>query len=623
MQKAGQHHRVNIGESGTNGRRDKAIDEVAQAASNKHMWAHHLHEPKSFKQLCKTDPKSLSDKNIRRIRRKENATSVSTKRGHKDVDRRRGNVPPLNSNDDNQAQGADTHSASKRVNTGDTSDVANSTCHAEALAHAASTVQGDVNARQNRSPFDMEPAWAAYQRHLEGKTADNSETAEKADIIRQAANILRGADEVAQINWQEKFTQHAMGVQTHRSVLFHIEQIYASLEASKAEMVNASREVLLTYSDTSALQALITAADNTRPRGDSQRHEQALHALIDTILDNRPGSHKPDGEEQTHQILTPVAQIGEGQQDKGPGRPVVCTTQRSGTLSLPVCAGAETKCSYWDSQESDDENDETRDTEDDEIPFEPVDTANTCDTPPEEPCAIHIAGLWNKAHFLMTNGAAPALVSAVDTKALEMAASLWGFSSPNSVESMILKQQQCIPLLPCMVLLRAKFGELAYPGIAKAMWRYDVQGNSIMGIICDFRQIQGRYTSLQEAYLAWEVHYHELHAYSTVELRPSIDGIIRTFAVGMNYSHSQTEPWPSPANHATDMWQLLQCYCKVYFERLGQIILLWKAGWQLWKVRCKCSLSEDMKWWRGRPCGSRCGPASWHVVWRILTKHAR
>ena len=80
-----------------------------------------------------------------------------------------------------------------------------------------------------------------------------------------------------------------------------------------------------------------------------------------------------------------------------------------------------------------------------------------------------------------------------------------------------------------------------------------------MGITGDFRQIQGRYTSLQEAYLAWEVHYHELYAYSTVELWPSIDGIIQTFALGMNCSHSQTGPLPVPPNHATDMWQLLQC----------------------------------------------------------------
>ena len=230
----------------------------------------------------------------------------------------------------------------------------------------------------------MWTAWAAYQRHLEGETVDNPETAEKVDIISQAANILRDADEVAQINWREKFTQHAMGVQTHRSILFHVEQIYASLDASKTEMVNASREVLLTYSDTSALQALITAAYNTRPRGNSQRHKQALNALIDTILDNRPGSHKPDADEPTHQTLTPVAQTG--QEDRGPGGSVVCATQRSGRLSLPLCAGTETYPNR-DSQESEDDEYDDPVSNEDECTFKLIEKANTCDTHPEEPCA--------------------------------------------------------------------------------------------------------------------------------------------------------------------------------------------------------------------------------------------
>ena len=132
----------------------------------------------------------------------------------------------------------------------------------------------------------------------------------------QAAHILKEADKVAQENWKRQFTEHAMGVKTHRNVLFHVEQIYASLEASKAEMLRASQEVFLTYSDTSALQALITAADNIRPKRNSQRHEQALHSLIDTVLDNRPGSHQPDVDEPTHHTLTPVAQTG--QENGGP-----------------------------------------------------------------------------------------------------------------------------------------------------------------------------------------------------------------------------------------------------------------------------------------------------------------
>ena len=133
---------------------------------------------------------------------------------------------------------------------------------------------------------------------------------------------------------------------------------------------------------------------------------------------------------------------------------------------------------------------------------------------------------------------------------------------------MILKQQQCAPSLPCTVLLRVKFGEIAHFGLAQTMWGYDALPQPALLL-----QVQGRYTSLQEACLAWEVHYQEMHAHSTPELQPSIDGIIQTFAFGfmeyiqlasqsiMDDSHPQAASCTILANHATDMWQLLQCYC--------------------------------------------------------------
>ena len=161
---------------------------------------------------------------------------------------------------------------------------------------------------------------------------------------------------------------------------------------------------------------------------------------------------------------------------------------------------------------------------------------------------------------------------------------------------MILKQQQCVPSLPCTVLLRVKFGEIAHFGLAQTMWGYDALPQPALLL-----QVQGRYTSLQEAGLAWEVHYHEMHTHSTPELQPSIDGIIQTFAFGfmeyiqlasqsiMDDSHPQAASCTGPilANHATDMWQLLQCYCKVYGNRLRQIIHLWKSSVQLGKDAVK------------------------------------
>jgi hypothetical protein len=186
----------------------------------------------------------------------------------------------------------------------------NSTCHEQALGHAADTVLKTANEGQVHSKFDMETVWASYQGHLEGKTADKPGTNEQEAIMRQAEHILKEADKVAQEKWKRQFTEHALGVKTHRDVLFHIEQIYASLEASQAEMLKASQEVFLTYSDANALEALITAANNISSEQDSLRHKQALHSLMDTVLNNRPGSHKPDVDEPTHQTLTPVAQTG-------------------------------------------------------------------------------------------------------------------------------------------------------------------------------------------------------------------------------------------------------------------------------------------------------------------------
>ena len=139
----------------------------------------------------------------------------------------------------------------------------------------------------------------------------------------------------------------------------------------------------------------------------------------------------------------------------------------------------------------------------------------------------NIAELWHRAHSLMIERAAPAEVSEVAAEALTSTASLCGFSAPNFVEYMILKQQQCVPSLPCTVLLRVKFGEIAHFGLAQAMWGYDALPQPALLL-----QVQGRYASLQEAGLAWEVHYQEMHAHSTPELQPSIDGIIQTFAFG-------------------------------------------------------------------------------------------
>ena len=133
-------------------------------------------------------------------------------------------------------------------------------------------------------------------------------------------------------------------------------------------MLKASQEVFLTYSDANALEALITAASNISTnqdsRQDSRRHEQALHSLMDTVLDNRPGSHQPDVNESTHQTLTPVAQTG--QEDGGHEGPVVCATQQSSSINLPILAGTETYPDH-DSQDSEDEeNDEYEDPVSDE-----------------------------------------------------------------------------------------------------------------------------------------------------------------------------------------------------------------------------------------------------------------
>ena len=176
---------------------------------------------------------------------------------------------------------------------------------------------------------------------------------------------------------------------------------------------------------------------------------------------------------------------------------------------------------------------------------------------------------------------------------------------------MILKQQQCVPSLPCTVLLRVKFGEIAHFCLAQAMWGYDALPQPALLL-----QVQGRYASLQEAGLAWEVHYQEMHAHSTPELQPSIDGIIQTFAFGfMEYlqlanqsiiddSHPQAASCTILANHATDMWQLLQCYCKVYGDRLRQIIHLWQSSVQSGKdaVKVESLVAKDAEQTTHVPC---------------------
>ena len=194
---------------------------------------------------------------------------------------------------------------------------------------------------------------------------------------------------------------------------------------------------------------------------------------------------------------------------------------------------------------------------------------------------------WRRAYKAMMNMEPPGVVKAAADAAIEMTAKYWSFKATESVEAVIMKCTQRMPLTFANPALGTVL-RILNPEATAVMWAQTKrQRKAATGSSSYVTEVTGTFSSMDQARAAWHDHYHQRkqtndrHCYNrtTQETVAATGSEMEELFIELDATLHQgfSESASAVSDEAGDVWYGTQCYTSAYIDQAHRAVSQWKA----------------------------------------------